>query len=244
MQAKAMTPHGRALLDYHRGVAGATLVIRRDDGDAGELPAKVFFEPPAADSLEWLALDLCRGEILDVGAGAGRHSLMLQERGLTVQAIDIAPEAVEVTRERGVRRVECADVFEYHGGPFDTLLMLCHGIGLVQDLAGLSRFLAKAHDLVKPDGQILLDSLDVRCTTNPEHLDYQARIQREGRYYGKVRISMEYKGEVGPMSGWLHVDPSNLANRAQSEGWACEVLQQEDGGDYVARLVQCDPPHS
>lgn len=238
MGTDAMTPHGRALLDYYHGDTEATLVIRRDDGQAGELPVRVFFDPPALDSLGWLALELCRGKVLDVGAGAGRHSLLLQDRGLSVQAIDIASEAVEVMRHRGVRQAACADVYEFDGGPYDTVLMLCHGIGLTQDLCGSGRFLAHARRLVKADGQILLDSLDVRCTTNPEHLDYQARIQREGRYYGEVRMSIEYKGQKGAMAGWLHVDPETLRERAAEEGWSCEIVRQEEGGDYLARLLK------
>jgi len=42
---------------------------------------------------------------------------VLQELGLSVCAIDIAPEAVKIMRRRGVRDARCADRFQFREGP-------------------------------------------------------------------------------------------------------------------------------
>ena len=242
MSAEAMGPYGQALLDYFRGEPSATLVVHREDGHADNLPASVFFREPAGFSpIERAALDLCRGTVLDIGAGTGCHSLALQERGLRVLAIDVCPQALEILAGRGVEECRQADIFEFQGGPFDTLLLMMHGIGMVGDLAGLDRFLSHAHTLLRPDGQLLFDSLDVRCTENPVHLAYQEANRKAGRYVGQIRMRFEYRGRMGPPFDWLHVDPGTLAERAEGLGWSCRVERQEENGDYLARLTPKAP---
>jgi cyclopropane fatty-acyl-phospholipid synthase-like methyltransferase len=184
------------------------------------------------------ALGRCRGRVLDIGAGTGLHSVVLQSRGLMVTAIDISPQAVGIMSERGVGDVQCADILEFDGGPFDTLVMLGHGIGMVEDLAGLDRFLERARSLVPRDGQVLLHSLDVRRTKDPDHLDYQEAVRRAGRYIGEIRMQFVFEGETGPVCGWLHLDPETLKRHAESAGWTCNKVMEEESGDYLARLTR------
>lgn len=236
MNSQSMEPYGLALLDFFHGDTSAKVVIHRDDGRAEDLPLDVFFrEPSNFSSLERAAIDLCRGHVLDVGAGAGCHSLVLQARGLPVCAIDLSPQAVEIMLKRGLREVQCANIFNFRAGPFDTILMMGHGIGIVETLSGLDRFLDHARGLLKPDGQILLDSLDVRCTDNPIHLAYQRANREAGRYFGEIRLQFEYQGQKGLPFGWLHVDPETLAEHAAEANWSCEIILQEQNGDYLAR---------
>jgi len=238
MDAHAMGPYGQSLLDFFNGDTSAKVAVRRDDGLTDDLPASVFFRKPSDFSpLEKIALGLCRGYVLDVGAGAGCHSLALQDRGMRVLAIDVSPHAVEIMTKRGVKEIQLADVLEFDEGPFDTLLMMMHGIGVVEDLSGLDRFLRHAHDLLNPDGQIVCDSLDVRCSDNPRHLAYQEANRRAGRYFGEIRMQFEYEGQMGAPFGWLHVDPGTLMDHARGMGWSGQVVYREDGGDYLAQLT-------
>ncbi len=239
MQSGAMTPYGRALRAFVEGQISAAITLRRDDGVEVPLPVGHFFRAPSHFSaIEVRALEACRGTTLDVGAGAGIHSLALQSRGVAITAIDIDAEAVNVMRRRGVCAVHRADVFEYRGGPFDTLLMLGHGIGMTETIAGLERFLHHARTLVADDGQVLLESLDVTRTADPTHLAYHDANRRAGRYIGEIRIQMEFEGVRGPFCGWLQVDALTLADHARSAGWSTEVLIQQETGDYLARLVR------
>lgn len=239
MDPAALTPHGLALLAYFEGDSDARLVIRRDDGVETPLPARHFFRAPAEfTDVERAALDLCEGRVLDVGAGTGLHALELQSRGLAVTALDIDRHAAEIMARRGVRDVRRADIFSFEGGPFDTLLMLGHGIGMVGDVRGLDSFLARARRLTHDSGQLLVHSLDVRRTDDPGHLAYHEANRRAGRYIGEIRIRFEYEGRSGPYCGWLHVDRETLGGHAERAGWACEIVLEHDSGDYLARLTR------
>lgn len=238
MDPRAMEPHGAALWAYFEGDTAAELIVRRDDGQEGRLPAsRSFREPGDFTPIESTALARCAGHVLDVGAGSGLHSLALQQRGLRVTAIDVEARSVELMAERGVTDARCADLFDCDAGPFDTLLMLGHGLGMVETLAGLDRFLAHVRGLLTRDGQVLLDSHDVRRTDDAANLAYHAANRRAGRYIGEIRMQLEHRGAAGPWCGWLHVDPGTLAEHAVRGGWTCEVLVGEAGGDYLARLT-------
>jgi len=235
---EAMRPYGNALLDYHCGNMSAAVTIVRDDGWSTVLPINTFFRHAEAFELERLALDLCTGKILDVGAGTGLHSQFLQNRGFKVCAIDVIPEAVQIMRERGISDVQQADIMTFSGSQFDTILMMGHGIGMVEDIAGLGRFLVHTHNLLRPAGQILLTSLDVRASNDPADLAYQRRNLDSGRYFGEIRMQFKYGGIVGPLFGWLHVDAETLKNHAAKNSWGCDLVHQQEDGNYLARLTR------
>jgi SAM-dependent methyltransferase len=239
MNPIVMKPHGASLRSYFDGDRSAELIIRRDDGQEARLPVSHFFREPAVFTpIEKAALALCTGRVLDVGAGTGLHSLVLQQHGLRVTAIDISSQAVEIMAHRGVEDVVCADLFEHKGGPFDTLFLMGHGIGMVETIAGLDRFLVYAHGLLTENGQLLLDSLDVRVTDDPGNLAYHDANRRSGRYIGETRVQFEYQDEKSPYCGWLHVDPGTLKEHASKTGWKCEVIMTEGSGEYLARLTK------
>ena len=138
MDIEAMELYGQSLLDFFNGDISAKAVFHRDDGLTHDLPTNVFFRKPSDfSSLEQTAMTLCRGYVLDIGAGTGCHSLALQERGIRVLAIDVSSHAIEIMSKRGVKECQHVDVFEFHQGPFDTLLMM-HSIGMVENLSGLA----------------------------------------------------------------------------------------------------------
>lgn len=237
MDPKAMEPFGRALLAYSGGDSRAEVVVRRDDGTEATIPAALFFrEESGFTELERTATGLCRGSVLDIGAGAGSLSAVLQRRGHPVTAIDISPEAIAVARGRGVVVVHCADVFDFEGGPFDTLLMMGHGIGMVETLGGLRRFLARAHSLLAVAGQLIVDSLDVRVTNDPANLAYHEANRIAGRYVGEVRMQFDFHGRKGPYCSWLQVDSETLRGLSEQAGWECEVVRRGENGNYLARL--------
>ena len=237
--SEAMTPYGKALNNYYQGDDSAEIIFHRDDGNSIQLPVKIFFrEESEMSNIEKKALELCFDEVLDIGAGTGLHSLILQRNGLNVTAIDISPKAVEIMKDRGVKNSECIDVFKYDCGKFDTLLMLLHGIGITGDLDGFHRYLKHAHELTKPNGIIVFDSLDVRCTDNPKHLKYHEYNRKRGRYIGEIHMKIEYKGEIGKSFNWLHIDPDTLNKEIKKTKWNCEIIHKESSGDYLAKLTK------
>jgi SAM-dependent methyltransferase len=239
MNPKSMEPFGMALLAYFEGNSNAELTMRRDDGKEGTIPARLFFrELPDFSIIEKTSTDLCKGHVLDIGAGAGSQSIVLHRMGLPVTALDISSQAVAVAKQRGLDDVYCADIFEFQDGPFDTLLMMGHGIGMVETIAGLDRFLGLAHRLLSANGQLLLDSLDVRITEDPDNLAYHEANRKAGRYIGEIRIQAEFQDQRGPYCGWLQVDADTLKEHAELAGWQCQIVHREGNGDYLARLTR------
>jgi len=231
-------PHGLALLDYFHGDTEAHVIVHSEDGEHIDFPMSIFYRKlPQFSTLETTALDLCRGRVLDIGAGTGCHSLFLQDNGSSVCAIDILPEAVEIMTRRGVRHVLCADIFSFQGGPFDTLLMMMNGVGIVADLSGLDCFLRKSHELLSRDGQILLDSEEPGGAAAQKNAAIKHADCQRSKYRGEIRLQLEYKGEFGPPFESLYVDPGTLAHYASKAGWFCKVIVQEDDGGYLAQLT-------
>lgn len=233
----AMKPYGLSLLSYFEGEQDIALIIRRDDGFESKVPVKHFFRKEVEfGAIERVALERCRGHVLDLGSGTGIHSLALDSRGFTVTAIDITQEAVDIMNRRGFRGGLHGNIFEYRGGPFDTLIMLGHGIGIVGDLEGLRKFLVHARGLVVSGGQLLLDSLDVSRSREPGDLAYQETNRKAGRYIGEITMQFEFQGHTGPFCRWLHVDHGTLKEMAADAGWNCEIILEHENGEYLARL--------
>ena len=237
MSYGAYEPHGAAALDYFCGNASAAITLHSEGGKTKDVPLSIFFRSAAnLLPLEDLALGLARGRVLDVGAGTGCHSLILQEKGLEVCAVDIVPALVEIMRKRGVSDARCADIFEFAAPPFDTILMLMNGTVMLERLARVAPFLRHLRSLVKLAGQLLLHSTDRRCLADPAEPALQEARRAAGRYFGEVAMQLEYKGKKGAPFTVLMVDPGTLAEEAAKADWSCEILGRHQEGGYLARL--------
>jgi SAM-dependent methyltransferase len=238
-------PHARALRDYFLGETDASLIVHNSNGEHDELPVSFFFRGPGDYlAFERAALELCRGRVLDVGAGAGVHALYLQEHGVEVCAIDVMPEAVEIMRQRGVRDARVADIGGLEGEVFDTILMMMNGIGILGTLDGLDRFLRDLPRLLAPGGQVLLDSGPARIVGDADDPAIEVTVTDEGIYPGEAWIELEYKGERGPPFRELYADSETLAERSANAGWECEIVFRDEHGGYVARLTRRLAAHS
>jgi SAM-dependent methyltransferase len=236
--AEALKPIGLAIKDFYSGDLSAEVKVYRDDGLVSPLAISAYFRGATDFQIDKVLLDHCRGRVLDIGAGAGIHSLYLQEKGFSVCGLDVSPEACQVMRKRGIKEVQCLNFGDLRTGVYDTLLVLGRSICIVETLAGLDKFLVDARNLLNEGGQVLLNSLDVRKTRDAQNLAYQEANRKAGRYFGEMRLHMEYRGTVGPVSGLIHIDPDTLARHAAQAGWSFETLLQEKDGNYAARLVK------
>ncbi len=221
---------------YHRGRHDAVIVVY-DDFERDEVPISWFFRGPEQfPPYEQLALENCREWVLDVGAGSGCHSLALQDRGLRVTAIEALPALVDIMRDRGVRDARRATWMDLEAPPFDTILILMNGLGLAETLTGLPRFFGEMRRLVRPGGQLLADSTDVRARMDPA--GQSGKRRGDGRYAGELRFQLEFDGEKGPSFPQLYVDAGTLREYASRENWSCELLNPPDEhGHYLARLT-------
>ena len=233
-------PHARALRDFFNGDNNAKIVVHSSLGEHEEIPVAIFFREPDFFPFERAALALCRGRVLDVGAGTGLHALYLQERGHEVVAIDVLPEAVEIMRRCGICDARVADVMSFEAEPFDTILMLMNGIGILGTLDGLDRFLRDVPRLLKPGGQILLDSGPPVLVGDRDDAAIVAPGDAESSYVGETWISLEYKGAIGPPFRELYVDSETLEEHARAAQWQFECVFRDEHGGHLARLTRAD----
>lgn len=220
---------GQALMDYYQHGPGGKLWVNNKYGKREEMPVEVYFRDMLSmPELEWMALQQCRGQILDIGAGAGSHALALQQLGQDVTALDISPLSTEVMDQRGVKKVIRQDFFLLTTGHYDTLLLLMNGIGLAGDLDGLRKFFSGARRLLRPGGQLLFDSSDIAYL-------YDGKPPAGPDYYGAIAYQYEYKRQRSDWFKWLFIDRKTLSGLAAGEGWATEILFDNKRDQYLAR---------
>jgi SAM-dependent methyltransferase len=220
------------------GDEAATLVVHSSLGESDDLPVRVFFRNEVDFfSFEQAALELCRGRVLDAGAGTGVHALELQRRGFEVRAIDVLPEAVAIMRGRGVLDAVRADLFELEDERFDTLLMLMNGIGPVGTIGELRSFFETARRLLAPSGQVLVDSGEAMiCEPRAGAPNIVWPPPTSEGYRGEAWIRLEYAGEIGPPFRELYLGAEEMMAHAALCGWRCDIAHTDDSGAFLACL--------
>ncbi|NCD69153.1 class I SAM-dependent methyltransferase [Mucilaginibacter agri] len=222
---------GQALHGYYTEKAKHKLWIHNKYGPKEEMPIATYFrEEDDMPDLEWMAVEQCRGKVLDIGAGAGSHALFLQQEGHEVTAIDISPLSVQVMKDRGVNHVLQADIYTFNQGKYDTLLLLMNGIGLAGTIENLKRLLIHFKTLMAEDAQLLFDSSDVAYL-------YEGNLPTEG-YYGEIQYQYEYNKQTSDWFNWLYIDEHTLQAVAEEMGFNMDVLIEDEYGQYLARLTQ------
>ena len=232
-------PLGAALLDFHRGDASAEIVVMSDLWEEESTPVAAYYRPDdqVLPALEREALGLCRGRVLDLGAGAGRHAVELQRAGHDVVAVDPLPEAVEIMRDRGVANARQGDLSAVRGERFDTILMLMHGLGVVGDLHGMGRLFEELPRVLKPGGRLVCDSADLAAVLGDESPEVLEDLLSPDTYLGEVKFSLRYGSVEGPRYPWIFIDPETLEIIANAAGLAVEIPVEGERGSYVAVLT-------
>lgn len=234
-----MDPYGQALLDFQAGNKKVKIRVDSDIAETEYWPIAEFFHTEKDMSeIERRALDLCRGRVLDVGAGSGSHSLALTSRNAvsSVTSIDISEGAILTMRQRNVPNPILADFYNFKDEPFDSLLLLMNGAGIAASISNLPRFFNKCKELLANGGQILLDSSDISYLFLDE--DGSFLVDLNGAYYGELQYTMTYRKQKGDPFSWLFIDFDTLQSYALAANLACEKIFEDEHYQYLARLTQ------
>ncbi|MDD2987231.1 class I SAM-dependent methyltransferase [Flavobacterium sp.] len=228
---------GKAILDYQTGNNPEDLITETSISEADEMSvAYLFRDFSEMPKLEQKALELSKGRVLDVGCGAGSHSLYLQnERNLAVTSIDISQNAIKACELRGLKNAIVQDVMQLNNEKFDTILLLMNGAGMCGRLKNIGKFLEKLKSLLTENGQILLDSSDIIYMFDEDE-EGGKWIPAEMDYYGELVFDIHYKGEKEEPFNWMYIDYNTLQNAAHANGLQCELILEGEHFDYLARL--------
>ena len=229
---------GEALLDAVDGGKGVHF-LERDDGYIKAMDASLYFSKPFSwPDAEASALRNLTGRVLDIGAGAGRHSVALQNRGCEPTALDISPGAVEVCRQRGIKRTFQGSVFDLLEAPvdsFDSLILMGNNLSLLQSDARAAGMFDAMRELLNPGGSVIGTCLDPYITDNPDHLSYHEANRAAGRFPGQIRMRFRYRRLASDWFNILFMSPAELRALAERSGWAVVGTTNPDP-DYVAVL--------
>jgi len=228
---------GKALLDYQTNNNPEDLITETSISEADEMSvAYLFRDYSTMPPIEQKAMELATGSVLDVGCGAGSHSLYLQDmRKLDVTAIDISENAIKACKLRGVKNAFTEDIRVLHTKQkYDTILLLMNGTGIFGKVSNISAYLQKLKSLLNPGGQVLIDSSDIIYMFDDDD-DGGKWIPADG-YYGELTFSITYKGDTEAEFDWLYLDYNTLQNAAYANGFECELVLEGAHFDYLAKL--------
>lgn len=230
-------PFGEAIRDYFEKGKAPDIVVNSNYTEDETIPAAYFFRTEKEmPSLETAALKLCKGKVLDVGAAAGCHSLVLQKKGYSVTALEKSELAAEVLRKRGIQKVIVQNIYSYSEDQFDTILLLMNGTGIGETLLGLKKLLSHLKMLLSENGQLLIDSTDIQYLFQEDDGSVWFDLANP-KYYGEMTYEVSYKKSVSKFD-WLFVDSETLKKLAANIGLDCTMVATGENHDFLARIVK------
>ena len=227
---------GTALLDYQSGNFTKNIITHSSIAGKDEMELswlfRTFHEMPI---IEQTALQFCKGSVLDLGCGAGSHTLYLQNKNFKVKAIDISKGAIKTCIKRGVKNAKTQNIWDINNEKFDTILALMNGVGISETLDNLTPFLKHLKTLLNKNGQILIDSSDVIYMYQGKNGEYH--LPKSENYYGEVIFELTYKNKCSKPLNWLFVSFDILKSHANEAGLQCELIKEGFHYDYLAKLT-------
>lgn len=233
---------GHALLAWSAG-ADDPEVYEREDGyiEVGPGPEVYLGGIDSWPLCEQLAIGHARGQVLDVGCGAGRVSLHLhRRRGIDVTSIDSSALAIRACRMRNVkhaRRGSVASVESMMAG-LDTVVLFGNNFGIFGSPSALRATLTRWAKKARPGTCILAGSTSPASGGVPA-LDagYRAANRQSGLMPGQLRMRIRFRAYATPYFRWLFTSPAEMRRLVSGTGWRqAAVLGPADERGFVALL--------
>ena len=228
---------GLAMLDFQTNNSPENIVTETSISDQDEMLVDYLFRSYSQmPIIEQKALELCFGKILDVGCGAGSHSLYLQnEKNLEVFAIDISENAIKTCELQGLKNALVKNILDLENQKFDTILLLMNGTGIFGTIDNTAIYLEKLKSLLNTNGQILIDSSDLKYMYDEDDFDYLKNNSE--KYYGEIEFNISYKNQKEEPFNWLYLDFEKLKSISSKFGFDCKLIIEGNNFDYLAQLT-------
>ena len=228
---------GREIYDYYQGKGGFE-VVETETGyvDLSSGPSNYFYEYNDWPACEKKAIKFAKGKVIDIGSGAGRVTLYLQEQKLDVLGIDNSPLAIKVCKKRGVKKAKAISITQLSRrlGLFDTIVMFGNNFGLFANRTRARWLLKRFYNMTSPQARIIAQSLDPYDTDNPDHLAYHKLNRARGRMSGQVRIRVRYQKYTSDWFEYLLVSKDEMQQLLKGTGWKVKRFIDSKGPCYMA----------
>ena len=235
--------YGHLISDRHNGRDNVE-VVEREDGfiDTNRLGPRNYF----ADYADWAehqkgTMAYATGRVLDLGCGAGRHSLYLQEQGHDALGTDNSPLAIETCQRRGLKHAVVTSITQLDSkiGTFDTILMMGHNFGLAGNYKRAKWLLRRFAAMTSGTAKIIAETMDPYETTDPGHLTYHQFNRDRGRMSGQLKLRVRYKKYATPWFDYLFVSQAEIEDILNGTPWQVEhYINPADTPTYVAILTK------
>ena len=149
--------------------------------------------------------------------------LFLQAKGFSVPVVDILPTVIGKIKSKNTIQPDASSFDKEH---YDEIAIMGHRIGIVENKAALKQYLQDARTVLKPEGQILLTSFDLRGVNEPEH--------RVNPALGSLQF--QQTNLIGPFFNMLRIKADTLKSQAIAANWYCELIYCRDDSNYFAWL--------
>jgi SAM-dependent methyltransferase len=220
-------------------------IVERDDGYIDAMSLKGYFSDYEDwHQIEQKALEFVKGRVLDIGCGAGRHSLYLQKKGFDVLGIDVSPLAIKVCKLRGLKKAKVMSIDEANFQPksFDTIIMMGNNFGLFGGVKKARRLLRRFYKMTSESALIIATTRDPYKTDNPAHLEYHNLNKKKGRMGGQVRIRSRFRKYVGQWFDYLMVSKKEMKEIIKETGWKARQFIDSEDAQYVAIIEKDGNP--
>jgi SAM-dependent methyltransferase len=233
--------YGHLLWDFLKGREPLE-IVERDDGlisvDYG--PRVYFSNYKTWIPIEKIAMKYVRGTVLDIGCGAGRHSLYLQKKGFDVIGIDSSPLAIAVCKSRGLRKarvLSIANVGVFAPSTFDSVILMGNNFGLFGSFHRAQVLLKQLHRITTPSAKIVAATTDPYATEDPLHHAYRRWNMRRGRMAGQVRLRIRHRNLISAWMDYLLVSKKELGEILVGTGWSVYKFHNSRKASHARYLM-------
>lgn len=203
---------GQAIWAAFNGKYGFEVVERDDGFIIGGIIAQYFSEFKNWLPHEKKAIKYTKGKVLDIGCGAGKHSIYLQNKNFDVTAIDVSTLVIKVCKKRGLKKAKVLSINDISNfkTKFDTVLLLGNNWGILQNFKKAKKVLYDLSKITSDKAIIIAESSDPLKQLDAEQIKYQKQNLKKDKMPGQRRIRIRFRNYCSDWFDYLGVSKTEM----------------------------------
>ena len=232
---------GEALREVHIEGSEEEVILERNDGAWSPHDLTLYFSDYEDwDELEHILIKKVMGRTVDIGCGAGRHSLYLQRQGIDVLAIDSSPGCVAVSADRGVMNTQLLgieQIDQLQNPPYDSVLLMGSNLGLLGSKSTAKRILGALDSVTSDGARIVATTSEFPETDHPYQLAFYEYNRKRGRFRDTMTSRVKWREYVGDWFDFVLLSRDDLESAIDGSSWeVCERVIS-DGVPQVGYVI-------